>query len=154
MLNRFPEFFLVDILIAIEKIKRFTKNCKTSEEFFDDDVIFSATIRELELVGEAMKHILASPKFKSLINPSWRKIVAFRNILSHAYFDLNNTKIFKVISQDLVILESELVEVARKLEDKEILLQVLEDTQKDLEKSHKIESLQYLKSLEKQIRQV
>ncbi len=154
MLNRFPEFFLIDTFVSIEKIKRFTKNCKTSEDFFNDDVIFSATLRELELVGEAMKHILASQKFKSLINPAWRKIVAFRNILSHAYFDLNNTKIFKVISQDLITLESELLELAQKIEDKEILLQVLEDTQQDLEKSHKIESLQYLKTLEKQIRQV
>jgi uncharacterized protein with HEPN domain len=154
MRNRYPEFFLIDIFIAIGKIKRFTKHCKTIEDFVNDELIFSATLRELEIIGEAMKHVLNYQKFQDLINPEWKLIVDFRNVLTHEYFGIDFDIAFDVVFHDIDILESELLALVKKLKDKDAVLHVVTRVKQDLKKSHQTESLLNLEALEKQIRQV
>lgn len=55
MPKRRIEFFVIDVLIQIEKIKRYTFPYQTAQELMHDEVQLSATLRELEILGEACK---------------------------------------------------------------------------------------------------
>ncbi|NOX87502.1 MAG: DUF86 domain-containing protein [Calditrichaeota bacterium] len=46
--------YLKDILDAIKKIKKYTGNI-TPEQFAEDDLIQDAAVRNLEIIGEAVK---------------------------------------------------------------------------------------------------
>ena len=66
MPNRVIEYFVLDILIAIDKVKRYSAGFETGEEFAADEKSYSATMRELEIIGEALKHVLGYPPLQSL----------------------------------------------------------------------------------------
>mgnify|MGYP006358834665 FL=1 len=70
-----------DIIGAIEKIKRFTVGLDR-EAFFQDDKTFDAVIRNLEVIGEAIKKM---PDEVRTQHPSveWKKIADVRDILVH-----------------------------------------------------------------------
>jgi uncharacterized protein with HEPN domain len=66
--NRSPEFFLIDILIAIDKIKRKTATI-TFEDYRKDEDCVDATLRNLEIIGEATNQLLKQPSFLDKTNP-------------------------------------------------------------------------------------
>jgi uncharacterized protein with HEPN domain len=72
-----------DILEAIAKIKRFTVGFD-SKTFSDDEKTFDAVIRNLEVIGEAVKKI---PEEIRTQYPTveWKKIAGVRDILIHEY---------------------------------------------------------------------
>ena len=47
MSDRDVSFYIVDILIAINKIKRYTKDIDNAEELLNSELEWDATIREL-----------------------------------------------------------------------------------------------------------
>ena len=71
-----------DILEAIRKIKRYTENINF-EEFADNELIQDGVVRNLEIIGEAVKNI---PEDVKRDNPDveWRKIAGLRDILIHS----------------------------------------------------------------------
>jgi len=50
------KLYLTDILKAIRKINRYSKGL-TYEEFKKSDLIIDAVARNLEIIGEATKHV-------------------------------------------------------------------------------------------------
>lgn len=79
-----PDFDLVaDILTAARLVRRFVQGVGY-EEFMADVMRQSAVIRQLEIIGEAARHL--SPEFTDLhAEVPWRKMVGMRNMLIHAY---------------------------------------------------------------------
>ena len=75
MPSRSIEMFLVDIIIAIDKAKRHSQGHQTAESLVSDEKSFAATLRELEIVGEAMKYIINHRPFNHLVMPGWRLII-------------------------------------------------------------------------------
>jgi uncharacterized protein with HEPN domain len=75
------------MLEAIEKIERFTAKLKF-EEFEHDDMVVDAVVRNLEIIGESAKFIPPDlrDKYPSI---EWSRVVGFRNIVIHAYFDVD-----------------------------------------------------------------
>ena len=47
---------------------------------------WDATLRRLEIIGEATKYLIT---MDILNNREYRKIVDFRNVISHAYFGVD-----------------------------------------------------------------
>ena len=57
-------------------------------------------VRNLEIIGEAAKHL--SPQLRAqLPQIQWRKIAGMRDMLSHAYFGIDNDILWDVV-QDKV----------------------------------------------------
>ena len=79
--------YLDDIVVACERILRYTQGM-SAEEFRTDDRTFDAVVRNLEIIGEAAKGI-PEPLRARAPNIEWQKIVAFRNVLVHAYFGVS-----------------------------------------------------------------
>lgn len=64
------------------------------------NLLYDATLRNLELIGEAATHI---PTEIRKANPDipWRLIIATRNRLVHAYLGIDNDTIWSIIQDDV-----------------------------------------------------
>jgi uncharacterized protein with HEPN domain len=71
--------------------------------FIADRLTYDATLRNLELIGEAACHI---PDTVRTVNPDipWRLIIAARNRLIHAYLGIDNDTIWSIIHDDIPLL--------------------------------------------------
>src|SRR4030042_1378907 len=98
--------FIEDILNSIKNIEEFSKNLN-KEKFSRDNLRQSAIIRQLEIIGEAVKSIPNSfrEKYPKI---AWKDIAGLRDVLSHAYFGVNLDRVWKIIESELPKLKEEL----------------------------------------------
>ena len=91
--------YVEDILEAIEKIKRYTEGMDF-EDFVVDEKTVDAVIRNLEIIGEAVKNL--PEEFKAM-HPDlpWREIAGMRDRLIHAYFGADLSIVWYTIKNDL-----------------------------------------------------
>ena len=97
MSHRDITFYVVDIFIAIDKVKRYTEKFENGSELLYDEVYWDATIRELEIIGEATKYLLKD----ELIDTKYRRIVDFRNQILHGYFGIDENIVWDVVKNKL-----------------------------------------------------
>ena len=116
MSKRDVRLFLNDMSEAIEKIKRFTANLNF-EDFERDDMVVDAVVRNLEIIGEAAKFIPADlrDKYPSI---EWSRVVGFRNIVIHAYFDVDIQIVWTIATERLPELEAILRKMLKDLNQK------------------------------------
>jgi uncharacterized protein with HEPN domain len=79
--------FLEDILEAIRKVRDYTDGLSL-QAFTADAKTFDAVIRNLEIIGEAVKQI---PEEIRSLRPEveWKRIGRLRDILIHQYFGVD-----------------------------------------------------------------
>jgi len=99
-----------DVLEAIEKIQNYTKN-KSYEEFVKDGLLTDGVIRNLEIIGEAVKNIPSEIKKKHQ-NVEWKKISGLRDILIHSYSGINLTIVWDIVKNKLPILKNSIKEIS------------------------------------------
>lgn len=75
--------YLADMLAYAEKARHFVGSM-TPDELLADEKTYLATVRAIEIVGEAARHIPDDFRARFPAIP-WRQIVAMRNILAHNY---------------------------------------------------------------------
>jgi uncharacterized protein with HEPN domain len=106
MLPREWRFYVNDMIIFSENVLRYTANLNQTE-FESNTLIYDATLRNLELIGEAATHI--PPEIRATYpNISWRQMIALRNRLIHTYLGLDNDILWDVIQTDMPSLLSAL----------------------------------------------
>jgi uncharacterized protein with HEPN domain len=91
--------YLRDILDAAEKAAQFTARM-TIDDFIADPKTAFATIRTLEIIGEAAKRIPDSFRAQYPAAP-WREMAGMRDKLTHEYFGVNLQVVWKTLQQDL-----------------------------------------------------
>jgi uncharacterized protein with HEPN domain len=111
MSNRDITLYIVDILIAIDKIKRYTKNIDNAEELLHSELEWDATIRELQVIGDAMNRILN----RNHLDNSYRRIVDFRNQIVHGYFGIDHNIVWQVINDKLGDLNKDIIEFVKSM---------------------------------------
>ncbi len=99
--------YIDDILNAIEDIQEFTKNIDF-KKFSQDKKTYYATIRSLEIIGEAANKIPKSIREKFPKIP-WKEMILMRNKLIHEYFDLDKEIIWETIKKDILFLKKEIL---------------------------------------------
>jgi uncharacterized protein with HEPN domain len=87
------------MLDSAEAILHFIKG-KTRKHFNSDRMFANAVVREFEILGEAANHI-SQPTQKSFPELPWKQLIAMRNNLIHAYFDVDYDIIWETINNDL-----------------------------------------------------
>ena len=92
-------FYLEDMIEFALKVQLYTTGLD-QVGFIANDVVYDATLRNLELIGEAAAHI---PKEVQSAHPEipWRLIIATRNRLIHAYLGIDNDTIWSIIQDDI-----------------------------------------------------
>jgi uncharacterized protein with HEPN domain len=83
---RSEELYLRDIVEASDTIATFLDGID-EEEFLSDELLHSAIIYKLTIIGEASSKL--SPNLRDA-NPDipWKSIIGFRNVVVHAYFSV------------------------------------------------------------------
>ncbi len=100
MSKREPIVSLMDILDEINNIELFVKDIFSFEEFQTNKLVFYATIKALENIGEAVKNLPKNVKQK--YDYSWKEIAGFRDIIAHEYFGVDKEIVWDVIQTELV----------------------------------------------------
>ena len=88
-MSRDPILLLEDILEACGKVRNYIAGF-SYEQFVADDKTFDAVVREFEIIGEAVKSLPSELLSKEPQIP-WREIAGFRDVLSHAYFAIEES---------------------------------------------------------------
>jgi len=85
----------------------------TKEDFLNDEVLKRATVRSLEIIGEASKKIPVDFKLKwDLI--SWKNMAGMRDRLIHDYMGINYSIVWDVIKNKIPELYIQITEVLGK----------------------------------------
>ena len=82
-------FYVQDMIEFSEKVLAYTENLD-QDTFIADTLIYDATLRNLELIGEAATHIPAEVR-EAYPDIPWHAIVGTRNRLAHGYLGLSDT---------------------------------------------------------------
>jgi uncharacterized protein with HEPN domain len=80
-------FYLEDVVESARKIGRYTEGL-TFDRFRSQDMVIDAVVRNLEIIGEAAKHLPAEAK-ALMPDVDWSKAAAFRDVIVHGYFGLD-----------------------------------------------------------------
>ena len=90
---------LLHILDAISEIEDYTQDLDF-EGFFRASMPRFASIKQLEIIGEAANNISADIK-ERYPDIEWRRIIALRNILIHEYFGVDAKIVWDIIKGDM-----------------------------------------------------
>jgi len=86
--------YLAHVLERLQKIERFTVEGR--EAFFRSEVIQDAVLRNLEVIGEATKRIDSQYRAAHPEVP-WRRMAALRDVLIHAYEEVDLGQVWSVV---------------------------------------------------------
>jgi len=101
--------YLQDIFKAIQKIERYTLNL-SYDDFIKDELKQDGVIRNLEIIGEAVKNLPDEIK-NNHTAIEWRKIAGIRDILIHAYFYVDMKIIWDIITLKIPEFKKKVLEI-------------------------------------------
>jgi len=92
-------FYLDDMIAFAEKVLAYTDGLDQAG-FAASGITYDATLRNLELIGEAATHI---PDEVRAAHPQipWRMIIAARNRLIHGYLGIDDDTLWSIIQDDV-----------------------------------------------------
>ncbi len=112
--DRRDKDYLGDAVEAMDRICRYTHGL-SYEQFMQDTLRQDAVLRNLEVIGEAVKRI--SPELRRA-HPEipWREMARMRDKLIHHYFGVNYDVVWSVTTQQIPDLKLRLSEVLASIE--------------------------------------
>ena len=100
--NREWRFYLDDMIGFGERVQIFTRGIDQIQ-FVGDAMRFDATVRNIELLGEAATHIPEQVRLSTPAIP-WRMVIATRNKLIHGYLGIDNDTLWSIVETDIPLL--------------------------------------------------
>lgn len=95
-------FYVDDMIAFAEKVLAYTAGMD-QPAFVVNSLVYDATLRNLELIGEAATHV---PDDVRQAHPEvpWRMVIATRNRLVHAYLGIDNDTLWSIVVTDVTAL--------------------------------------------------
>lgn len=92
-------FYINDMIAFAERVMLYTESLDQAR-FVASGLNYDATVRNLELIGEAATRI---PESIRAVHPEipWRQIIATRNRLIHGYLGIDNDTLWSIICIDI-----------------------------------------------------
>jgi len=113
MSKRESALYLLDVLIAYDKILRYTKGFTNGDDLLHSEMEWDATVRELEIIGEATKNLIQ----ENIIGQENRRIVNFRNQIAHGYVGIDADIVLDIITNKLPIFTKMLTQLNLNLDN-------------------------------------
>ena len=101
--------YIRHILDSISKIEEYVTGIDESS-FFKTTLIQDGVIRQLQIIGEAVKKLSEELRDEYSHVP-WQDIAAMRDKLIHDYFGVNMEEVWLTVKDDLPELKSEIVKI-------------------------------------------
>jgi uncharacterized protein with HEPN domain len=98
-----------DVIDCCRKVEAYTAGLDR-EKFQANGLVYDAVVRNLEIIGEAAKHL---PQEVRDLAPlvEWKRMSGMRDILAHAYFGIDNDILWNVIANEVPRLKKLMEEV-------------------------------------------
>ncbi len=112
-IDRAWSFYIEDMIGFCERIQTFTHGI-SREDFVTEPMRYDATVRNIELIGEAATHVPASIR-QAAENIPWRMVIATRNQLIHGYASIDDDVLWSIIETDIPALLRELLILRKSL---------------------------------------
>jgi uncharacterized protein with HEPN domain len=93
------QFYIDDMIGFADKVIAYTDGLDQNR-FLQSGLNYDATLRNLELIGEAASHVPPFIREKHASVP-WRMMVATRNRLIHGYLGMDNDTIWSIVKIDV-----------------------------------------------------
>jgi uncharacterized protein with HEPN domain len=92
--------FLFDIQQAAGRIAEFVRH-KTFSDYEREAMLRAAVERQFEIIGEALRRLLADDPLIAARISDHARIIAFRNILAHGYADIDDQIVWGIVESNL-----------------------------------------------------
>ena len=113
-MKRDPLVFIEHILESIGNIVSFSKGV-SKKRFLKNKEKQSAIIRQIEIVGEAVKN-LPSEVTVTYSDVDWRSLARVRDKLIHHYFGVDLDTVWEILQKDLPDLKKKILKIKKDLE--------------------------------------
>ncbi len=97
---------LEHILAAMERVNRYIAD-KTYQNLVDDDMMYYAVVKNIEIIGEAANMLTAEFQ-EAHPNTPWKKVKGMRNYIVHEYFQIDDIVVWEVATKSLVELKEQI----------------------------------------------
>ena len=97
------------ILEAVLEIEIYTANV-TFEDFCNNSMMYNATIRQLEIIGEASNK-LSEGIYQDNPEVPWKRLIGLRNVIVHEYFGIDDLVIWNIITINVKNLKTQISKI-------------------------------------------
>ena len=111
MSERGVRLYAEDIREAIRRIEEYTVGVDF-DDFTGDTKTIDAVVRNLTIIGEAVKNLPRKVKLEYSDIP-WREITGMRNKVTHEYFGVDEGILWKTIKEDLPSFKKQVSEILK-----------------------------------------
>jgi len=102
-------FYLQDIIRFAHNVQTYTEGLNQAG-FVASGISYDATLRNLELIGEAATHVPENIQSQYADIP-WRLVIATRNRPIHGYLGIDDDTVWSIIQEDVPVLLSALEQI-------------------------------------------
>jgi uncharacterized protein with HEPN domain len=106
MSERAWQLYLDDMIVFCERVLSYTEGYEQTQ-FENTGLTYDATVRNIELIGEAATHIPDSIRAQAPYIV-WRQVIAACNRLIHGYSGIDNDTLWSMIQDDVPVLLDDL----------------------------------------------
>lgn len=104
-MNAEDHVYLLHISDAISQIEAYISTL-TEDQFLDTTMVQDAVIRQLEIIGEATKHISKTFRETHAMVP-WKDMAGMRDKLIHDYIGVDIEAVWVTATEDIPVLKTE-----------------------------------------------
>jgi uncharacterized protein with HEPN domain len=90
---------VTDMIACCQRIRQYTRGLD-AQAVFTDPMRYDAVLRNVQLIGEAARHLPDQVR-QRLPEVPWREIIGTRNIVTHDYFGIDQNIIWDIVTSEV-----------------------------------------------------